>query len=253
MKISDVRIKQRSYEMTRDGYAFYGERLDNKTIGKYIAGWYAKSTGNIIERKTFMDRAAARRHFLDELGKPDRPEHDDFERDIQKRQLYDWEHKFIDPFAFEITRAQAEHIIDVVCADYHVEPPPLHWVESEDGMYRSHYDQQDHEIHMGHRDNITLLHELAHAIDKTNNHDTPHHGPAFVWIAIELYNHYARISLPYMMKSASNKGILGDVRAPTLLNHFNDRNGQLPLGQKFDEPASETEQKTALRKDIAPV
>ena len=74
------------------------------------------------------------------------------------------------------------------------------------------------QIKFGHRDNISLLHELAHAIHDHKAAAGADHNPTFVWIAIELYHRYAGFDLAYLVATAHQAGLLGDIERQKVLN-----------------------------------
>jgi hypothetical protein len=78
-----------------------------------------------------------------------------------------------------------------------------------------------HTIKLKDMDNMTLLHEIAHAIVsencKTTDREHVAHAPQFVWTVLDLYHDYMDMSMQYMVASASQKGLLGDFSAPQFI------------------------------------
>ena len=68
---------------------------------------------------------------------------------------------------------------------------------------------------MQHRDLITLLHEIGHAIQSEDDMENkgPNHSPAFARILLELYNRYAGFKLDYLLVSANSYNLLGDLKS----------------------------------------
>lgn len=217
MKINDVRIIRKHYVPENDCYVFYGKRSDDRTIGKYIAGWFARGSGIIMHRKTFLDAGSAREYYRQECCEKMPPDHDHTERDFNQQAVYNWEAKYVDPLTSEIDEAGARALVTKIAQDYGIPVPAFKWIEVDheldDGEPGSFYHAEEHAMYFGHRDRMTLLHETAHAIESCFAQDTPHHGPAFVWVVIELYNRYGGLSLPYLVTTAHQKGVLGDIGA----------------------------------------
>ena len=95
--------------------------------------------------------------------------------------------------------------------------PRLIWMKPQDYSY---YDDEEHAIYLGHHDDCTVLHELAHARlaqDESSPEHHANHCPAFVWNVIELYNQYAGLSLQYLIRSAYERDLLGPMKGNVLL------------------------------------
>ena len=220
MKADDLKIFERYYSAELDAYVVFAKnnKADAKgkpSLKRFIVGWQGRhKPEKILVSKKFLDYESAEEHYqmlVEEIDDPDF-EYDEVFQDAQKKQVYSWEDNAVIPLlnGKKINKTEAESLVRKVSRDYGIKAPKINWKKYADS---SEYDSELNEIDFGHRDEISLLHELAHAIHgkhSETDHDV-HHGPAFVWLAIELYNRYAGINLSYLVTSAQHQGILGDL------------------------------------------
>lgn len=137
----------------------------------------------------------------------------EFDDDPWAQIAYDWERDFVEPYAKIIDATETHAITASVCADYSIVPPTI-LISAQAGP--SDFDADTNTITFGHNRDVDILHELGHAILSARAHksdlvDEEHHGPAFVWIAIELYNRYLNLDLQYLTVSAAQNGLLGSM------------------------------------------
>jgi hypothetical protein len=235
MKLSDLKILKEHFDSRIDGYLVIARRNNvvagSKSLKKYIVGWYSRHENEKLARfKSFMDFESARKYFEDVLNKRIAPSNDVFVQDWQDQHVYEWEDDVLAPQAVKIDEETARKIIKRVCADYKIPEVELEWKEEEGG---SEYYYHSNKIKFGHRDNLALLHELAHAInDFKRNTEMADHGPDFVWITIELYHKYAGYNLAFLVATAYQAGLLGDVEAQRMMN----RKGLDDKGPVLDGP-----------------
>lgn len=214
MKTEKLKIISRHFNMAVDAYMVMG-RVKNKNADRpYIVGWKSRHNEDVIETRDFKNEKRARRAFNKAVKKNDIPETTDFQNDYQQQRLYDWETKYLDKLDRKVGKKEAKELVVRVAADYGIEPPKIKW-HKDPKETTSTYDENDHLIEMGYGQNylITVLHEMAHALDSEHNEDesAPNHGPAFAWKAIELYHAYAGFDLSYLITTANHTGLLGDI------------------------------------------
>ncbi len=232
-KVRDVSVLKRHFNPHADGYLVLARRGDG-----YLTGWISRHhQQKIRDVESFASRRAATQAFSRAILREDMPEDPVFEKDWQQRRLYDWENDFVCPYKKTLTRAQAKSLAAKVAQDYDIETPRIVFKERNG---HSEYDSDEHTVYYGDRDNITLLHELAHAVyDKTNEGESlfaAHHSPAFVWMAIELYHHYSGLDLQYLVLTAAQRGLVGDFAenrlvTPAALSHSGPKSHAQKAGQ----------------------
>ncbi len=214
MKLSDLDIREKFYSNDIDGYLILGRNRDETTLKRWVVGWYSRhSPTRLARRKSFADEESARAMLDVAYQTALSPAHEKFSKDWQKHTVYLWEDIDLAGHQIELTRQEARALVAKVCDDYNIEPPELVWSQKKG----SEYFPASHRIRFGHRDLISLLHELAHAIHlHTDNLSKADHSPPFVWIAIELYNRYAGVNLQYLITTAQREGLLGDIDVPAV-------------------------------------
>ena len=212
-RVNDIKIVERVYDPNMDLYAVFG-KVKGPSPAPYVLGWQKRGKKKLHERVHFADWSLAKEQFMQAAYGATLPSDPKFYMDDQAEAAYIWEHVNVEPYQKEIKRKEARELVKQVSADYGIKPPTFHWLTE---CSESKYFPEKHIIEFGHRDNISLLHELAHAIldekNKALDKDSIAHGPQFIWTAIELYHHYADINLQSLITSAHQNGILGDLDA----------------------------------------
>lgn len=211
MNVKDFTKSASIYHPHADAWLVLGK--DAK--GRFCTGWIARrKPDNLISCHRFLDEASAHVAFEDILKRDDVPHSLIIAPDWQKQTLYDWEDDNLSKFRIDLPNpAQARRLMRQIAADYDIDCPRLKWL---DFTNHSEYDEDENIIYYGARDNITLLHEMAHAIHYAQlcEHLGPHHSPGFVSIAIDLYHRYAGADLETLNGSAGKRGLLGDLWQP---------------------------------------
>ena len=209
MNLSDLEILKKHFDARIDGYFVFAKNKDQNSLQKYVVGWYSRHQENeLASYKAFTDASSAHQYFKEQLDNETAPRNAVFNKDFQDNDVYSWEEKYVEPQALTITPKQAKAMIKKVCDDYDIPEVMLKWKKMQGASY---YIEEDNKIEFGHRDNISLLHELAHAIHAHDTDNGANHNPSFVWIAIELYHRYAGLDLGYLITTAIQSGLLGDV------------------------------------------
>lgn len=210
MNLKDLTILKRRYDPHIDAYLVLGRRKEKDVLRRYVVGWYSRHKDTkLARRKSFLDFDSAKISFQDMTKITDPPVHKSFVRDWQVQKVYRWEEKYLEEKAVTINETQARQLIAKVCTDYGIKKPELIWRKRK--TEHSDYCVDNHRIRFGHRDNVALLHELAHALHAHKLDVHAHHSPPFVWIAMELYNRYAGCNLSYLVTTAQQAGLLGDL------------------------------------------
>jgi hypothetical protein len=200
-----VDIIKKYYDPDVDASLVLGRVRDRQ---QFIVAWKSRHKDSFVSAKSFVDEAAAREYFNEIVtdAHPFIPE--SLTRDFQKKAVYDWEDNDLLPRSRLVTEKDARTLIRKIAHDYKVPVPDLEW---EEFTNVSGYD--DDTIYMGARDNISLLHEMAHHIHEYKaiaDDGLAPHSPGFVAFAIQLYHRYGNIDLQYLQKTAAVKDILGD-------------------------------------------
>jgi hypothetical protein len=204
-------ILRQHFNAVADAYCVLLQNPQNDN--DFTVAWKSRHCDKLVEPKKFKAHDSAIQHFNRVVHTADIPLHKNIANDWQADSVYTWEHEHLSDQAKEIDVVQAHKLLRKVSRDYKIKPPNLIWKRlSPNGG--SEYNS-DHEIKFGHRDNISLLHEMTHAIlhKKNISWDVPDHSPAFVWMAIELYNRYAHVDLQHLVTTAAKADILGDMKA----------------------------------------
>jgi hypothetical protein len=225
MNVKDIIISNRHYDQFADGYLVAGKlkksalkkTQSKKKLGKYVVAWHSRHNEKLVKPKYYMDKETAEKAFLEDASDDLYPYKGALKKDWQADDYYKWQYKFIWPHRKGITKKSATELIKQASNDYNITAPKFKMSKAQN---LSKYDYKNNEIIMGHRDNIFLLHELAHAIcdQKFGSKHGSSHGPAFVWTAIELFNRYADINTQYMIATAAKDGLLGDINENQLLS-----------------------------------
>ena len=212
MKVKDLVVRSKHYDPHLDAYLIVGKRKrEAKTLKNHVVAWVSRHNEQLSESKYFLDSRSATRYFNKTKNETHYPETPSLTKDWQKQRVYNWENKSLIPHALKINEKEAKSLIRKVSRDFSIRQPKL---KMEKVTWNAEYDSSTNTIHFGSRDNITLLHELAHAIHIKETDDEPlaDHSPGFVWTAIELYNKYAGINLSYLLLTAEKSGLLGDMK-----------------------------------------
>jgi|GEM_PF-1365531 len=188
-----------------DAYLVLGKINDST---EYFTGWKSRHKDSIVDTRGFSNEAVARKRFNTMIEEDELSGHPSLLKDYQKQRVYDWEEKMLMPHSKKINEKNARALINKIALDYGMSAPRLKWRKF------TNYSKYDSEaIYFGARDNISLLHEMAHHIHDHAicfDDSLPHHSSGFVHCAIELYARYADIDPKFLLSSAHNKEILGD-------------------------------------------
>lgn len=215
--VNDIEIVERIYDPYMDLYAVFGRAIEAHPE-PFVMAWQKRGKKKLREIERFSDETLAREIFNEASMGETAPEHPVFHRDDQKETVYAWEDAGIYPYAKEIDKHEAFDLLIKVCQEYHIKVPEF---VISDGEQDNEYLSDTHTIVLKDMDDMTLLHEIAHAIvsvsAKKQGREHVAHAPQFVWTAMDLYHNYMNISTQYMVASAHQKGLLGDINSPQLL------------------------------------
>ncbi len=216
MKTKDLTIQESLFHTHADACLVRGilrDEVARPRAARHVVGWIARAAPQtLLAPRRCLDAASAIRVFQETLETDDVPPALVRARDWQKKRVYDWENELLVPQAEPVEGVKtARAILRQVARDLAIPCPKLVWREP--GGEDSEYDDDCHEISFGHREKISLLHEMAHAVHavRTGERLGPHHSPGFVWIAIELYHRYADVDLWFLVQSAAHRDLLGDI------------------------------------------
>ena len=213
MKVNNITIINKIYDSHADGYLILGKNKKKHSLKKYVVGWVSRHEPDKIRKhetgksKFFADIDSAKKIFNKIIEEENQSNHDVFIKDWQKKKLYEWEDKYVLPYAKTLDKKQIEALIKKVSKDYHIKTPKIEWFAAGNNSY---YDNEDHLISLGMNDDLTALHEMAHVIHE-HMHDrdiVANHPPAFAWKLIELYKNYMGLDMKYLVISALHSDIL---------------------------------------------
>lgn len=215
-KLNDLTVWKQIYDPHADGYLVTGKLKAAASEKPYIMGWRTPHGQKIIDEQRYSSKGWLTRAFKQALLEDHGPKDNIFRKDRRQNKLYHWENTYLLPHTSDIPEKQAKQITRQVCQDYGIEPIKLKWCEEGDVSY---YNFTDHTIEFRHRDLVSLLHEIAHGIheEKSGDKKGPNHSPAFARLAIELYHRYAGFPLDYLIVSANQYGLLGDLSAEQVI------------------------------------
>ena len=202
-------ILRQHFNAVADAYCLLLQNPQNDN--DYTVAWKSRHKRTLIEPVNFSEHVSAVQHFdMAVHSNDDILPHKDITKDWQRKRVYRWENENVEEYADPIDINRAKRLIRTVAKDYNIPPPTLIWRKKGGSIYTP-----DHKIKFGHRDDVSLLHEMGHAIlnKKVDLAGLPHHSPAFVWMAIELYNRYAHVDLQHLVTTAAKADILGDMQA----------------------------------------
>lgn len=221
-KLKDITVWKQIYDPHADGYLVAGKLLDSTSEKPFVMGWRARHGRRLHEPKQFKSKGWLTRSFRDALANDDWPHKISAREDHQANRLYTWEETYLMPHAPRLNQNQARQVIRQICHDYDLDHVPLRWRKKgtrESGVPTSHYSPHDNSITFEHRDLVSLLHELGHAIhDKEDENDKgAHHSPAFARICLSLYHRYAGFPIDYLMITANKCNLLGDIKSEQII------------------------------------
>lgn len=182
-----------------------------KNGGSYAVAWESRHRPGLVDCEIFESKTGAEVRFDAIIANAEQSDDPVFEKDFQKQAVYDWEDEDLMPFGKKIDEGEARVLLRRVAQDCKVPVPDLQW---EPFTNTSEYD--DGMIWFGARDNISLLHEMAHHIREQHDGEDSGlapHAPAFVGVAGELYRRYAGIDENLLKSSAEQRNLLGDEAA----------------------------------------
>lgn len=216
--VDDIEIVERIYDPYMDLYAVFGRAVDAHPE-PFVLAWQKRGKSTLRDVERFTNEPSAREEFSEAAIGDMTPDNSIFQKDDQKEIVYAWEDVNIYPYAREIDKHEAFDLLVKVCGDYKIRVPDLIIAENEqDNEYLS----DTHTIVLKDMDDMTLLHEIAHAIvtldAEKQGREHIAHAPQFVWALLDLYRDYMGMSTQYMVASAEQKNLLGDIHSPQLLN-----------------------------------
>ncbi len=218
LKLKDITVLKQIYDPHADGYLVTGKLKDPTADKPYVLGFRKRHGRNILDQETFSSKGWLTRTFNSTLRNDEWSDEPTFQNDTHAKPLYAWENKYLEPYAPRVSEKKARLIIRKVCNDYDIEPTILRWRPDNDGK-SSLYDPADHAIEFHHRDLVSLLHEIGHAIHFQDDKHAKgaHHAPAFTRILLELYNRYAGFPIDYLVITANQFKLLGDMKNEQLI------------------------------------
>lgn len=220
MKADNIDIKYRQFDIHADAYLVYGKTKKKNSLKQYVVGWQPRHAENhLLDPHYFLDDDSAIEFYLNTVRNDDQPYRKKLLKDWQQQRVYEWEENELAPYTKKMTKTEITALVKQVAKDHGIKIPKIKWLKERE---YSDYAFWSNTIRFGHRDNISVLHEMAHAIhDKTHDReDVAHHPPAFVWTAIELYHRYAGAPLNTLISTAQKHNLLGDLnidQAPLVL------------------------------------
>jgi hypothetical protein len=218
-KLKDITVLDEIYNPHANGYMVTGKLKDSASEKPYILGWRTRKGQTLIEPQTYKSKGWLTRSFQKAISQDQWPDNEIFRRDTHQQRLYDWENACLVPQTIRVSEKKAREVIKRVCSDYNIERTMLRWRPDNEGK-PSLYDPSEHSIEFRHRDLVSLLHELGHAIHEENgeNDKGPHHSPAFTRILLELYNRYAGFNIDYLVITAQKFDLLGDTKSNQIIS-----------------------------------
>jgi len=216
MKTKDLIVLDRHYDRQADAWLLLGQRCQNGvSLPSFTVAWSPRlAPDNLYQPKSHLDEASARRRFTQIIEADGHPSAKVFSTDFQQETFYNWEIISLDPYDRQIQDpASANSLIRTIALDYNIPKPPVVWRRTG----RSNFNHGDsYELDLANLSLLEILHEMAHAIHLNAQNDcdidqdaSPHHGPAFTWIAVELYHRYAGFDLGYLIETANQENLLG--------------------------------------------
>lgn len=215
--VNDIEIVERIYDPHMDLYAVFGRAVEAHPA-PFVLAWQKRGKTKLRDIERFADWKTAKDAFNDAVTGDHFPKSKKFYNDDQQQKVYAWEYMCVEPYAQKLNKREARALVKAVSKDYGMKSPKVTFTKNGD---TSTYAPNDHAIELREHDNITVLHELAHAIHNKENErsgrDHIHHAPQFVWLAIELYQRYAGLDMQEMVISAYQNNLLGDLSATHFL------------------------------------
>lgn len=220
MKTNDIDIKYRQFDTHADAYLVFGKIKNKKSLKQYVVGWQPRhAEKRLLDPHYFLDDDSAIEFYLATVIDDNQPYRKKLLKDWQQQRVYDWEEQALGLYTKKMTKAEMTALVKQVAIDHGIKIPKVKFLKEQE---YSDYSFWSNTIRFGHRDNISVLHEIAHAIHDNihNREDVAHHPPAFVWTVIELYHKYAGAPLNTLITTAQKNNLLGDLNvdhAPLVL------------------------------------
>lgn len=216
VKLKDIDVLRQLYDPHADGYFIAGKAKDEAAEKPYIMGWRTRKGRKLIAPQSFKSKGRLTRAYKEAVKADHWPEHDIFRKDTQHKKLYAWEELYLQAHTIRLSEKTARKVISQVCDDYSIPPLKLRWCP--EGK-TSWYVYSSRLIKFSHRDLISLLHEIGHAVhdEIPESRKSAHHSPAFARILVELYHRYAGFPLDYLMVTAHEFDLLGDMKTEQLI------------------------------------
>lgn len=218
--VNEIEITDTIFDPDLDLYVVFGCAI-SATDKPFVTGWLARDKSTFIDTAHHSNELSAKAHFTDAVNGEIAPENFDYNKDPQCLSTYKWEDQHIFPYAVDLTNREIKQLILRVSKDAGIKAPKFFKLGDSETSY---YDADAHAVHIGESNNIVVLHEMAHAIhaerNKENGKEFVNHAPQFVWILMDLYRQYGGFSAQYLMISAHQAGILGDLDSPQPLTRF---------------------------------
>ncbi|WP_435640628.1 hypothetical protein [Micavibrio aeruginosavorus] len=212
MKVKDLHILDRHYCIHADGYLVVGTAKHRRGLSGFVTGWCHRNSDTLHHAQNFLDIDSAHISFNAEMVELESFLGGVFDRDHQEQTVYRWEDQCIVPLGRKITKDEAKALIEKISDDHDIPVPKLLWMPDTNS---SSYEEETNKIRFGHREIISLLHEMAHVLyhHRRDGERYADHAPAFVFTAIELYHQYAGIDLDTLISTARQANILGDMKS----------------------------------------
>lgn len=207
--VNNIEIDEKIYDPGMDLYIVFAHSV-KKCAEPYHIFWQYRENHKITMQGSYKDVLDAREHFNAVVKSEIEPNIE--YRDPYVKNVYAWEDNDLTDYFRPLNKKEVKELIQKVSEDYKFDPPSIKHTKT--GNY--YYHETNH-IELKDMNNITLLHELSHALTQHQSEQTERpyidHSPQFVWNAIELYHQYADINLQYLVTTAAQHNILGDTQA----------------------------------------
>ena len=207
--VNGIEIREKVYDPYMDLYVIFGLAAD-PTDEPYIVAWLNNDDQELHIKEEHQSKQKAYEDFQDAVHGETQSEHR-IAYDDRKDRVYALEQAYIEKQAQNLARSDAITLIDTVCKDYGIRSPKLIMGRN---SAPSEYYTKSHTIRLREHNDMTLLHELAHAIIAEECRDiereTLPHSPQFVWILSELYDRYMDVDTHHFLREAEKQELLGD-------------------------------------------
>jgi len=209
--VNNIDVNERIYDPFADLYIIFGHSVKRRDK-PFCVAVQLRENGKLTKPRSFKHSQSARSYFNAVATGMIEPEM--CIRDPLIQEVYDWENNSLNYHLKPLSKNEAKALAKRVAEDYGFETPKINFQSNGNSNY---YFPDTNEICLVNVDNLTLLHELAHALveyqSEIMEREYINHSPQFVWNAIELYQKYAGIDLQYLVRTASSYNILGDMQA----------------------------------------